>query len=735
MGKFEIKEYKLSKTAFLISADKKLKKAKLPKGITCIEKGAFENCLNLKKAILPAGLKHINQNAFCGCECLETIIIPSGVDHIKAGTFKNCKSLKSVEILAPRIRLEDEAFSGCENLVTLKMPNDIYGLGKNVFVGCKKLNNIEEKFKKITVSVSEHVTDFSNCELLEEVTISNNFKGTGSFSGSTVTKVTLNEGLKWISGDSFAGCENLKEITMPSTVKKIKNNAFANSGLTKITLNNGLESIWESSFSGCKNLTEVAIPSTVKEIDSNAFANSGLTKIVLPEGLEVIGDNAFADCANLKEVNIPSTVKEIGSNTFANSGLTKIVFPEGLEKIGDNAFACCKNLKEITIPSTVKHICRGAFDTPNMIINYKGTEKQWYDITANLDFAFNKGEVLVDKDPDVKVEGTYKKTIKQEETKMSTVEVREPEGKLNRVNGFDLKQTYYNAGDKVIKYLTFSYLPYNAVGDVVRCTVTQKTEARGQITGPIKPNTYDSAEWTSMWYNTTIESVKIVGIHIQFMDNTQEVIEGKDIVFMHDPQSVWHKKLEEEIKAREEEKAIAKAKAEEYERKRQAARQEKIVEIVKKLSNLSNDKVNILTASSILFEFKDEYLDKVYKNSFGLSTLKREQKIELAEDLLAILNAATPCFVAGYFLGDFVRYNCLTVLCADSKIQSKIISRIVEIWKHSIDLQYQVYKSDVAKKYKEYPKKYAEEINYLRREYKLDIPYYSLPKKPGCMSK
>ena len=128
---------------------------------------------------------------------------------------------------------------------------------------------------------------------------------------------------------------------------------------------------------------------------------------------------------------------------------------------------------------------------------------------------------------------------------MSTVEVRKPEGKLNRVNGFDLKQTYYNAGDKVIKYLTFSYLPYNAVGDVVRCTVTQKTEARGQITGPIKPDTYvDSAEWRSLWYNTTIESVEIVGIHIQFMDNTEEVIEGKDIVFMDDPQSVWYKKCE-----------------------------------------------------------------------------------------------------------------------------------------------------------------------------------------------
>ena len=362
MGKFEIKEYKLIKMAFLMSANKKLKKAKLPKGITCIEEGAFENCLNLKKVILPTGLKAINQNAFKGCECLETITIPSGVTHIKAGTFKNCRNLTNVEILAPHIELGDEAFSGCENLVTLKMSNDIQGLRKNVFAGCKKLNNIGEKFKKITVNVSDRVSDFSNCELLEEVTILNAFKNSVIFSGSTVTNVTLNEGIEWISDNAFAGCENLKEITIPGTVKRICKNAFANSGLTKVTLNEGLECILESAFLGCKNLTEVAIPSTVKKIESNTFANSGLTKIVLPEGLEVIGDNAFAGC---------------------------------------------KNLKEITIPSTVKHIYCGAFDTPNMIINYKGTEKQWHDITANFDFAFSKGEVLVDKDPDVKVEGTY----------------------------------------------------------------------------------------------------------------------------------------------------------------------------------------------------------------------------------------------------------------------------------------------------------------------------------------
>lgn len=364
MSKYEIKKYNFgsNKTEFLMSADKKLKKAKLPKTITCIENGAFENCLNLKKVILPNGLKHINFNAFCGCECLETITIPSGVTSISSGAFKNCKSLKSVEILAPYIALGDEVFSGCENLERLEMPNNIHGLGKNIFAGCEKLD-IGEKFKKISVAISDdRVNNFKNCNLLEEVTLPSECKSSGIFSGSSVIKVTLNEGLDRISKDAFSECENLKEITLPRTITRI---------------------------------------------GENAFTNSGITKVVLPEGLEIIGENAFAGCTNLKEIVLPSTVKYIYSNTFANSGLTKVVLPEGLETIGDNAFAGCKHLKEITIPSTVKHICRGAFNTPNMVINYMGTKEQWHDITTNLDYIFGKGEVLVDTDPDTNVEGTY----------------------------------------------------------------------------------------------------------------------------------------------------------------------------------------------------------------------------------------------------------------------------------------------------------------------------------------
>lgn len=230
-SKFEIQT--IGNLAFLKSVDKKLTSAKLPKEVTCIDKGAFENCLYLQNVILPDGLKAINENAFCGCESLESIVVPSGVQKIGAGAFKNCKNLKSVEFLGIQISFQDEVFSGCENLTTLKTPNNITGIGKNVFAGCKKLK-IEDKYKKITLSDNSAISIFTGCDIVEEVTITSSIKyiSANAFANSSLSKISLPEGLLIIGANAFAGCKNLKEITIPSTVQRISKGAFDTPNMT-----------------------------------------------------------------------------------------------------------------------------------------------------------------------------------------------------------------------------------------------------------------------------------------------------------------------------------------------------------------------------------------------------------------------------------------------------------------------------------------------------------------------
>ena len=133
----------------------------------------------------------------------------------------------------------------------------------------------------------------------------------------------------------------------------------------------------------------------------------------------------------------------------------------------------------------------------------------------------------------------------------------------NSANGVGVFHKYYNAGDKTIKYLTFTYVPYNDVRDVVSCSVSGKSEVDCRITGPIKPDTKSEARWDVLWYNPTVSRTKISRVHIVYMDDTEEVIEGNNIMNIYDEKSVYYakhgaaeKKEREERKKKEKESSL-----------------------------------------------------------------------------------------------------------------------------------------------------------------------------------
>lgn len=127
---------------------------------------------------------------------------------------------------------------------------------------------------------------------------------------------------------------------------------------------------------------------------------------------------------------------------------------------------------------------------------------------------------------------------------MSTLEMGRISTKIDSAGGVDIIHEYYNAGEKDIKYITFSYIPFNSVNDLVASTIDGKTEVRGKLTGPISAKHKGGVVWDRMWYNPTVSKIAVTGIHIQFMDNTEEVIEGKDIVFMEDENSAYYNEVE-----------------------------------------------------------------------------------------------------------------------------------------------------------------------------------------------
>lgn len=190
---------------------------------------------------------------------------------------------------------------------------------------------------------------------------------------------------------------------------------------------------------------------------------------------------------------------------------------------------------------------------------------------------------------------------------MSTIEVRDVYTTRTKINGVTVSHDYYNASEKEIKYITFSYVPYNAVNDTVVCTASGECEVSGELTGPIPPKHKSSVEWESMWFNPTVTRAEITQIHIQYMDNTEEVIEGKDIMDMNDHQSTYYNEIGK--KQEEESKKIAEEyKKEEEERKKKEAEEFAKAEKREKIANIRNTIIGLAILAAVIIWCVKEYL-------------------------------------------------------------------------------------------------------------------------------
>lgn len=158
-----------------------------------------------------------------------------------------------------------------------------------------------------------------DCTALEEIVFPASALEIGNCSGCTsLSKVTIPEGVTRISGSAFTGCTSLKSVTLPSSLNEIGLYAFSGcSGLESVTLPSGIVEIPDGAFYQCSSLREVQVPEGVTSIGVSAFDEcSSLSSVSLPESLEVLKAAAFMDCSALTNVTIPANVSEISPTAF-----------------------------------------------------------------------------------------------------------------------------------------------------------------------------------------------------------------------------------------------------------------------------------------------------------------------------------------------------------------------------------------------------------------------------------
>jgi len=118
-------------------------------------------------------------------------------------------------------------------------------------------------------------------------------------------------------------------------------------------------SIGEYAFRDCSQLTSVTIPNSVKTIKNSAFYNcSQLATLTLPSSLTTIGEGCFEGCSSLTGMLVPNGVTQIGNDTFYGcSAMKVVVLPSNLSSIGSNAFTRCTSLLSIYLTTTTPPNC------------------------------------------------------------------------------------------------------------------------------------------------------------------------------------------------------------------------------------------------------------------------------------------------------------------------------------------------------------------------------------------
>ena len=238
---------------------------------------------------------------------IKKAVLPDSVRILEAAAFESCKQLRSIR-LSPNIEELNNTFLGCTSLRTLRIPQKtkkIYsGAGLN---GSSNMSsNPEDGFIGCTSLASVTVEKGSKYFTAEKGVLYNKSKTTLIVypAAKKDKKYSMPKSIKKVSYGAFAGCGNLRELTMKNRVTKCEWNAFFNMrSLRKIKLSNNLKKLESSAFSGCIRLQEICIPEKIKRINDCTFDGcTSLKSVILGKNVSQINAYAFRGCRNLQKV-------------------------------------------------------------------------------------------------------------------------------------------------------------------------------------------------------------------------------------------------------------------------------------------------------------------------------------------------------------------------------------------------------------------------------------------------
>lgn len=257
----------------------------------------YENKDIINKVVISEGITRIGEFAFEGLSNVKEYNLPDSLRCIGFAGIRANTSLEIIELPAGLEEIEEYAF--CESgLLEIVIPKKITHIAERMLYGSERIEKVVVLSEKID-SVDESA--FAYCNKLKEV----DFAGVVEYVGLT----------------AFQYCTSLKSFGNMTEMKKIGPRAFYHCNLNDFSMFKGIEEIEGGAFlyAFSPEVKEIVIPSSVKRIGSQVFTGSYIWYAIVGETLEYIDKNAFGDIIGLILVTSNDVIIEDKGYTLAGS--------------------------------------------------------------------------------------------------------------------------------------------------------------------------------------------------------------------------------------------------------------------------------------------------------------------------------------------------------------------------------------------------------------------------------
>jgi len=360
--------------------------------VTDIGNCALKGCTGVTGISIPSTITSIGNYAFYNCK-LTSLVIPSSMTEINQYAFSQCGDDNGMTVniagnATTGTRIETMAFLNSK-VSELTLGEGVTFVGDKAFWSCPLLTTVHfnatnctqmySTYNSAYYSVFNSGSDNTTHPAITTLTIGSNATNIPDYAFydfTSLTEVTISEGVSSIGNQAFWNCPNLATVNFNAT----------NCTNMKTTLN----SVSYSSFnSGSDNTTNPAVTTlnignNVTNIPDYAFYGfTSLPEVTISEGVTSIGERAFWKCPNLTTVhfnatnctNMKTTYYYVlrspfnsGTDNTTNPAIITLTIGSNVTRIPEYAFYGADQITTgLIIPSSVQYIEECAFKSCSRI--------------------------------------------------------------------------------------------------------------------------------------------------------------------------------------------------------------------------------------------------------------------------------------------------------------------------------------------------------------------------------